>query len=210
MFIKEDLKVLPIVGIVGSMGAGKTELSHWLIEQGFAVIDCDKYGRMVRKHPEVIKSLMEYFGSTEPQIIRQAIEDPLKMAILQEVVTRRVFTLVIQETKRLVKAGQKVVFWDAGILIELDIFLKIPGVILVTAEEPLRLMRILNRDHLSLEQVRPLLNYQLSEEEKLIKIKEHPHYLVLDNNHSAEQYYRQFGQVIPFLRSLPFWDDLSI
>lgn len=51
-----------VVGLTGSIGAGKTTVAQRLAELGAAVIDADKVGHEVLQRPEVAGKLIETFG----------------------------------------------------------------------------------------------------------------------------------------------------
>lgn len=51
-----------VVGLTGSIGAGKTTVAQRLAELGAVVIDADKVGHEVLQRPEVAQKLIETFG----------------------------------------------------------------------------------------------------------------------------------------------------
>ena len=54
---------VPVIGLVGGIGSGKSALAGWLAnERQVVVIDADKIGHEVLKYPEVKKHLKQRFG----------------------------------------------------------------------------------------------------------------------------------------------------
>jgi len=70
---------VPVVGLVGGIGSGKSAVAHWLLaERQVVVIDADKIGHEVLKYPQVKKQLKNHFGdsvfdSTGTEINRTAL-----------------------------------------------------------------------------------------------------------------------------------------
>jgi dephospho-CoA kinase len=54
---------LPVIGLIGGIGAGKSEVAGILKERGAVVIDADAVGHGLLHDPEVRKRIVERFGS---------------------------------------------------------------------------------------------------------------------------------------------------
>lgn len=56
-------RVALVVGLTGSIGAGKSTLAQWLAKQGAVVIDADRLGHQALTHSGVVASVARRFGS---------------------------------------------------------------------------------------------------------------------------------------------------
>ena len=53
---------LPVLGLIGAIGAGKTTAARAFARRGGAVIDCDRLGHVALEQPEVLAALVARWG----------------------------------------------------------------------------------------------------------------------------------------------------
>jgi dephospho-CoA kinase len=126
---------LPVVGLVGGIGSGKSEVAAMLSGQGAFVIDADKVGHDVLKEPPIRDRIVARFGrgvlargnsgaEAIPEIDRRALGaivfgDAGALRALEEVVHPRMRELFVGEIERASREGRwRRIVLDAAILLE--------------------------------------------------------------------------------------------
>jgi dephospho-CoA kinase len=150
---------IPVIGLIGGIGAGKSSVADLLESRGAVVIDADAVGHEVLRDPEVIDRLVGRFG---PSILRPAADasaagraidrralgaivfaDPAALRDLEAVVHPRMFRnfeqLIREEEAR---GDALLIVLDAAILLETgwDRFCDL--VIFIDASAAVRLDRV--------------------------------------------------------------------
>ncbi|QDU63820.1 Dephospho-CoA kinase [Planctomycetes bacterium Pan216] len=142
-----------VIGVTGSIGAGKSFVAQLFTEQGAVVIDADRVGHEVLQDREVIESLVERFGDRilkdgDPGNIdrrvlgRIVFGDPDSMRKLEELVhprMRRRFEKRIAEER---ERGKRLIVLDAAILAEAGWDDLCDHVVAVDAPRAIRLERL--------------------------------------------------------------------
>jgi dephospho-CoA kinase len=86
---------VPVVGLIGGIGSGKSQVASLLSEQGAVVVDADSVGHQVLEEPRIRQRLRDRFG---PGILR----DPGTMpAEPPRVDRRKLASLVFQDAEAL-------------------------------------------------------------------------------------------------------------
>lgn len=181
-----------IIGITGSIGAGKGLVTNYLRGKNFEVINFDDVSKEIREKPEVQAKLLKEFGTTDPREIRKKLgTDGKKHMVLSQLVAMPALMETFKRTNELFKHGTPVVFWEAALLVETGTFAGLSGVILVTADETTRLERVKVRDQVDESYIKPLLEQQMSDADKIKKISIHPKHIILENNNSLAEFNAQ-------------------
>ena len=142
----------PIIGLTGSVGAGKSTVANILESLGAAVIDSDQLSHEQLRDSEVIATLRRWWGPSvltpEWQVDRKAVaaivfDDPHKLSQLQGLLyprirRRREELLAIHNADPNVQA----VVFDTPKLFEVGLDKDCDAVIFVDAEARLRLQRL--------------------------------------------------------------------
>jgi dephospho-CoA kinase len=147
-----------VVGVSGRYCAGKSELSGMLVEQGYRRIDVDRIGH------EALRSergrVVEAFGErilSEGEIDRRKLGrivfgDEVARKRLEAIVHPVMRRWVAEEADRGREAGERLVI-DAALLFYMELHKSCDLVLWVQAPLPIRLLRALRRDNLSLSLV---------------------------------------------------------
>jgi dephospho-CoA kinase len=126
---------IPVIGLIGGIGSGKSAVAAILAARGAAVIDADRVGHEVLGEPEVTEEIVARFGenvlrrpasgeSPEPQIDRAALgsivfADPRSRRELESIVHPRMRERFRQDIGRLSQqGGARMIVLDAAILLE--------------------------------------------------------------------------------------------
>ena len=193
-----------IIGITGSIGAGKGLVTEYLKDKGYAVINFDEVAKEIRALPKVRKELIKAFGTEDNKAIRKIIgANQHKAQILSQLVAVPSLMEAMKRTNQFFKEGHQAVFWEAALLIETKTFKTMHGIILVTAEEATRMERVKARDQVDEEYVRPIMKQQYSETEKINLLKtQGPIHIILENNGSKEAFTLQMATLEPWINSI--------
>ena len=163
-----------IIGITGGIGSGKSTLSKLLRAEGYSVYDTDLEARRLQnEHSAMRKKLIDMFGKniySEQGLNRSALGKivfgkPELLAKLNTIV----HPLVLEDFNNWVinRFPKKMLFIESAILYESGFNKLVDKVILITADEAVRIERVVKRDGVTPEHVRARMANQLSDKEKL-------------------------------------------
>jgi dephospho-CoA kinase len=185
---------IPVVGLIGGIGSGKSYVAGLMSKQGAVVIDADAVGHEVLEEPEIRRQIVARFG---PGLVRSAAPDgsengPIDRRALGSLVfadrgarldlerivhpvMRSRFMDVIESERR--RGLAPAVVLDAAILLEAGWDDLCDFIVFVEASWPIRLARVARSRGWSAEVLRAREGAQWSCERK--KTSAH---VVLDNN----------------------------
>jgi dephospho-CoA kinase len=162
---------VPVLGIVGGIGSGKSYVSSLFARLGAFVIDADRIGHKVLTYPEVLRAIQERWGSAvfeyqlstlnpqpgslnsqlTPQLSRKKLgaivfadaKEKAKLEALVHPLIRADIERQIYEASR--DPAIKLVILDAAIMLETGWKDACQAVIFVDASEAVRLQRVAKR-----------------------------------------------------------------
>lgn len=188
-----------LVGITGGIATGKSTVTNMFRALGAKVLDADEIAREVvapgspalleikARWPDVIgpdgaldrkKLAAHIFSKPEDRKALDAITHP------------RIQAQVLERTHALWDAGERVVFYDAPLLIENKLHELLEGVVLVVVPKDVQLQRLMQRNGLTKEEAEARVASQMPLEDK----KRHARWLI-DNSGSLEQTRAQVEKV---------------
>ena len=154
-----------IFGITGGTGAGKTTVSKSFEELGVNVIDADRvYHSLIKKGMKCLDEIAGYFGSAvlneEGELDRRVLasivfNDSKKLEKLNEITHRYIKEKICSLTE-----GDGIYAIDAAVLIGSPVQGLCKYIVSVTADEEIRLRRIMERDSLSAEEAKQRISSQ--------------------------------------------------
>ncbi len=180
-----------IIGLTGGIGSGKSTVAKYLASKGVAVYIADVEAKKLMDSQDVIEEIKDYFGekviSKKGKIKRKTLakivfNNKEKLSKLNSIVHPKVkehFTEWV-----LLHKNEPFVIKEVAILFETNGHLDCDKVILVTAPEDVRLMRVMQRDNVSKEDVLARMNNQISEEEKIAKSDYVIHNIALNDTYN--------------------------
>ncbi len=174
---------LPVIGLTGGIGSGKSTAASYLVSMGFAHIDADEIGRqLTRDGSPVLSVIKKTFG---PEIFSDArdshlVLDRKKTAELVftdkkslEIYNGIMFSEIISEIVREIDSIRKSppegcpgIIIDAPLLYEAGVDKLCDLVILISVDTDVRIERVCRRDGATPEEVRRRIDNQMSEEAK--------------------------------------------
>ena len=175
------------IGITGGIGSGKSVVTELLREMGFSVIDADEIAReaavpgepsMLRLREEIGDDIFLEDGNLDRQALAKLMfYDPIVLLTVNEIFHADIRERIENAAHECDERGEAIVFFAIPLLFEAKVDWKLDKVWLVTADEDIRLRRVMSRDGLSEEDVRARMQNQMPEEEKRAKAD-----VVFENN----------------------------
>lgn len=189
------------VAITGGIGSGKSLFAQIIEGKGFPVIKADELAKHLMSTNKSIKTrIIRAFGeesysgdslNTE-HLAKIVFPDPEKTKKLNSIV----HPIVISEIKKMLeKETSPLVFCEAALIFEARMTPLFDYIVLITAEEPLRIQRVVTRDNVSPEAVLLRMQNQMSEIEK----NKRSHY-IFENNGTLEELESKANLLITLLR----------
>lgn len=164
--MRQDLRcayLTKVIGLTGPTGAGKSTVAHLFAQQGCYIIDCDKIARDVTDDcVDCLKDLCYAFGSdilSEQGTLNRSLLAHRAFSNQEQTqkLNRITHPYILKEIHSLIKAYQqknaKAVVLDAPLLFEAGLQHDCDKTIAVLAPQQIRLNRVIERDHISKEQV---------------------------------------------------------
>lgn len=165
------------IGITGGIGCGKSAVSALISEKGYKVIDADEISRaMTSGDGQLFAELTGTFGDEvlgeEGKLDRKKLasvvfSDEEKKSLLQSIVTDRVIEEIKKKKSEAHTDGTRVLFIDAPLLFECGAENMCDCVWLVTAEDDIRIKRVMLRDGATRAEVEARIRNQMSQSDKM-------------------------------------------
>lgn len=159
-----------LIGLTGQSGAGKSTAAEIFTKNGMTVIDADALvAKIYETSPACLKAVAASFGQDiirpdgaldRKLLAKRAFETKENTALLGEIV----HPFVIARTLRILKTLSGTAVFDAPQLFESNMDAVCDIIVSVTANEDVRLKRILGRDNVTEEQALERIRAQYSEE----------------------------------------------
>jgi dephospho-CoA kinase len=178
------------IGITGGIGSGKSSVSKIIENAGYTVFNADNIAKQIMVEDESVRELIiSNFGYDSyinkelntSHIASIAFSSIQNLNILNSIVhppmVYKINELMNQELKK-----SKMVFVEAALIYEAEVDEILDHVLLVTADEEIRIKRIQTRDKLSETEIRNRMKYQIPEKEK-----ENLADFTIKNNSSAQE-----------------------
>ena len=146
------IRQTPVVGIAGSIGAGKSTVAHLLASLGAGVFDSDRLGHEVLAEPEVVRRIVAWWGEgvcrdgvhvDRARVAQEVFNSPDQLARLE----RLLYPRIAERRRRLMKAYEadravRAIVLDSPKLFEAGIDALCDAIIVVDAPRAMRLKRV--------------------------------------------------------------------
>ncbi|MDN3707503.1 dephospho-CoA kinase [Myroides ceti] len=163
-----------IVGLTGGIGSGKTTVMKHIETLGYKVYYADEAGKRIMEQPEMIRQVQNIFDEDvvdesgyldRKRIASIVFNNPDKLTELNAVIhpaVARDFDKCIAELGK-----NEIVVKESAILFESGAYKNCDFTVLITAPEPVRIKRVVERDGISEEEVKNRINNQFSDAKKI-------------------------------------------
>lgn len=183
------------IGLTGTIGSGKTAVANMLRLLGAEVLDADETARSLMKAGSPLcGEIKARWGDSvflpNGELDRRALAArvfavPEELAELNAIVHPAVYAeLEARASATFSRDADAVVFFDVPLLMETGHDKLMDAVWLVTADDEVRIERVMNRDGVTREEVVSRIAAQMPQEEKIRRAT-----VVIDNNGSVASLY---------------------
>lgn len=187
-----------IIGLTGGIGSGKTTVARFIEDFGFPVYYSDDRAKTIVNDSEDLKiKIKELLGEeaydknglyNRKFVADQVFNNKELLQQLNEIIHPAVRIDFEDWVKRQTKY---LVFKETALLFELKLNRQCYKSLLVTAEDNIRIKRVMDRDHKTYREVQAVMEKQMPEKDK-IKIAD----CIIYNNTSLEELKEQTEKVI--------------
>jgi dephospho-CoA kinase len=167
------------IAITGGIGSGKSELTDYLTQLGYTVVDADRMSReMTGPGGKAMPYILEHFGPDfilpDGSLDRAAMRDlvfrnPAKKKLLEEGTTKVVLEDIEQIKKEREDRGDSALFFDIPLLFETGTQDDYDLIWVVTAPYEVRRERVMKRDGIGSEIIDLIMDTQEDEYKKASK-----------------------------------------
>lgn len=188
-----------ILGVTGNIASGKSLAAELFREKGCALVDADKVAHaLYAANPALVRQIALEFGEAmlhpdgtlhRKRLGARVFGDRAALAALDRIVHPHLQVTLREQVFAALRVMNKVVV-DAALLIEWGAHQEVDALVLVTAPEPLRLQRLMDRDGLSRDEAEARIRSQMPEEDK----RAFAHH-VIENTGSEEELQAQVDAV---------------
>ena len=193
-----------IIGITGGIGSGKSTVSKFIEELGFPVYDSDFWAKELVNIDENLKSrIIELLGEESYDengkynrkfVAEKVFENQELLLKLNQIIHPAV---KIHFENWVNAQNAEFVFKETALLFELKLNESCYQSILVTADENIRIKRVMNRDGRTYREVKEIIDKQMPEVDK-VKLAD----FVIQNNTDLESLKEFTHQVIDELQRM--------
>jgi dephospho-CoA kinase len=195
---------LKFVGLTGGIGCGKSTVGRMIHELGVPVLDADRIARDVvvkgqPAHADIAAAwpdVMTAQGELDrKRLAARIFSDPAARARLEAITHPRIQQQALAEAAALARAGHRLAFYEASLLVEIGRHRDFDGLVVVTADEEQQIARVMARNGSTREEARARIAAQLPLAEKR-KVATH----VIDNSGDLAATRQQVEAMIASLR----------
>ena len=189
-----------IIGLTGGIASGKSTVTSYLREKGYAVIDADHVVHDLQAPGgELYQALVEHFGTEilldtgdldRPALAQRIFSSQKEITWSNQVQGEMIRKALARERDRLIEA-EDLFFMDIPLLIEQGYLDWFDQVWLVYVTEETQLQRLMGRNALTEFQARDRLAAQMPLDEKKALVD-----LVIDNNSQRDHLYQDIDRAL--------------
>lgn len=185
-----------ILGLTGGIATGKSTVSRYFSDKGYAVVDADVVARrVVEPGTEGLANIVAHFGTeiiqkdgtlNREKLGAMIFSDAEKRETLNNLLSAQIRRTIMADTETLVNANQPLIVLDIPLLYEAGYETHCDAVMVVYTTEAVQLERLMVRNNLTEEEA---LNRIASQEP--IETKKDRADIVIDNNGPLNHTYEQ-------------------
>ena len=192
-----------VIGLTGGIGTGKSTVSQILREKGYVVIDLDVISHEVIKFPNVVKKIVENFGSevlenknsknyiiSREKLGKIIFGNKEKRLILNAIMHPEILSFMREKILEY-KKENKIIFVEIQLLFEVQWEKEFDCILLVSANEDTQIERVLKRDNRTRKEALNIINSQMSLSEKKKKSN-----FVIENNGTIQDLVKKVDEFL--------------
>lgn len=187
-----------IIGLTGGIGSGKTTVAQYIEDCGFPVYYSDDRAKTIVNDNETVKNKIKELlgkdsydenGIYNRKFVAGKVFNDEELLLQLNGIIHPAVRLDFEEWVR--KQTKYLVFKETALLFELKLNLQCYKSLLVTAEDNIRLKRVMDRDSKTYREVETVMNNQMPEKDK-IKLANY----VIYNNTNLDDLKEQTEKII--------------
>lgn len=187
-----------IIGLTGGIGSGKTTVAQYIEDCGFPVYYSDDRAKTIVNDNETVKNKIKELLGTDSydengiynrKFVASKVFNDEELLLQLNGIIHPAVRLDFEEWVR--KQTKYLVFKETALLFELKLNLQCYKSLLVTAEDNIRLKRVMDRDSKTYREVETVMNNQMPEKDK-IKLADY----VIYNNTNLDDLKEQTERII--------------
>jgi dephospho-CoA kinase len=187
-----------IIGLTGGIGSGKTTVAQYIEDCGFPVYYSDDRAKTIVNDNEDVKNKIKELLGTDSydengiynrKYVADKVFNDEELLLQLNGIIHPAVRLDFEEWVR--KQTKYLVFKETALLFELKLNLQCYKSLLVTAEDNIRLKRVMDRDSKTYREVETVMNNQMPEKDK-IKLADY----VIYNNTNLDDLKEQTERII--------------
>lgn len=190
-----------LIGLTGGIGSGKTSVARFIEKIGYPVYNSDiRAKEIVNDNAELKAKIIALLGEKaydeqgnycRKWVAEQIFNDDTKRLALNNII----HPAVKQDFENWKKnQNSKLIFKETALLFEAGLDKNCDAIILITADENIRIKRVMERDKKNEEEVLAIIRKQMSEEEKRQKSD-----FVIENNGDLEILEEKTKEILTYL-----------
>ncbi|WP_294206148.1 dephospho-CoA kinase [uncultured Chryseobacterium sp.] len=187
-----------IIGLTGGIGSGKTTVAHFIEEFGFPVYYSDDRAKSIVNDNEALKTEIrallgnQAYDSNGQYDRKFVAEKVFSDAELLHRLNEIIHPAVKLDFEDWVKRQSKyLIFKETALLFELKLNQQCDRSLLVTAEDNIRIKRVMDRDGKTYREIQAIMEKQMPEKEK-IKLAD----CIIYNNSDLEDLKEQTERIV--------------
>jgi dephospho-CoA kinase len=163
-----------LIGLTGGIGTGKSTVCKLFAERGVAVIEADAVAKeLVALDQPALQAIVQEFGKDIIDAKGRLRRDRLRSIVFSDPEQRKrleklLHPLILEEMlSRANRAGGPYCILCIPLLVETDQSSAVDRVLVVDAPEALQIQRVMERDHLTIDEIKAIMHAQASREDRL-------------------------------------------
>jgi dephospho-CoA kinase len=169
---------LPLIGLTGGIGSGKTAVSNLLAQLGAGIIDADLIAHQISAPGgKAIPLIQDYFGTEFIDSSGALDRAKMRSLVFQNLEAKKALEAIthplirqetLKQTSQLADAGVPYLLLVVPLLIESGTWIdQIDYLVVVDCPEETQIQRVMHRSNLSRTEVQTILKTQASRQERL-------------------------------------------
>ncbi len=165
------------IGLTGGIASGKSTVSRFLREKGYAVVDADLLAREAvqigtKAHSEIVRHFGPDAILTSGEMNRAKVGeivfgDRSKLTLLESIIHPEVRRLALDRKSQLAQQGHEVAFYDVPLLFEKQMESLFDRITVVAVRPEIQKERLMKRNGFSSEEAERRMASQLAMEKKI-------------------------------------------
>jgi dephospho-CoA kinase len=163
-----------LVGVTGGIGTGKSIVCHLFAELGVPVIEADEIAReLTAPRQPALQSIVREFGEEMLDSEGRLRRDKLRSMVFSDLGRRKrleeiLHPLILEEMlRRAKKVKGPYCLLSIPLLIETGLSGVVDRILVIDAPEPLQVQRVMERDRLTMDEVKAIMQAQTLREKRL-------------------------------------------